>query len=161
MATRSAAQSSVDVVDGGRTKPSQYDKDINHANRTSRRTRRNRRYASDWAGETRRDQMKMTVFGATGGIGGHVVRQTLAAGHKVTAVVRDPARFDVSHPALEIATTTGLSGARRGALLARANEDHRPAMVNMSFCQQSRCPATAGSRASPFTRPKLRVNTGR
>ena len=24
--------------------------------------------------ETRRDQMKMTVFGATGGIGGHVVR---------------------------------------------------------------------------------------
>jgi uncharacterized protein YbjT (DUF2867 family) len=53
--------------------------------------------------------MKLTVFGATGGIGGHVVRQALDAGHKVTAVVRDPARFDVSHPALEVATVPGLT----------------------------------------------------
>lgn len=53
--------------------------------------------------------MKMTVFGATGGIGGHVVRQALDAGHKVTAVVRDPARFGVSHPALEVATVPGLT----------------------------------------------------
>jgi uncharacterized protein YbjT (DUF2867 family) len=53
--------------------------------------------------------MKMTVFGATGGIGGHVVRQALDAGHEVTAVVRDPARFDVSHPALEVATMPGLT----------------------------------------------------
>ena len=51
----------------------------------------------------------MTVFGATGGIGGHVVRQALAAGHQVTAVVRDPARFDVNHPALEVATVPGLT----------------------------------------------------
>ena len=41
--------------------------------------------------ETRRDRMKLTVFGATGGIGGQVVRQALAAGHEVTAVVRDRA----------------------------------------------------------------------
>jgi uncharacterized protein YbjT (DUF2867 family) len=53
--------------------------------------------------------MKMTVFGATGGIGGQVVRQALDAGHKVTAVVRDPARFEVSHPALEVATVPGLT----------------------------------------------------
>jgi len=53
--------------------------------------------------------MKMTVFGATGGIGGQVVRQALEAGHKVTAVVRDPARFEVSHPALEVATVPGLT----------------------------------------------------
>jgi uncharacterized protein YbjT (DUF2867 family) len=53
--------------------------------------------------------MKITVFGATGGIGGHVVRQALAAGHNVTAVVRDPARFDFSHPALEVATVPGLT----------------------------------------------------
>jgi len=53
--------------------------------------------------------MKITVFGATGGIGGHVVRQALDAGHKVTAVVRDPARFEVSHPALEVATVPGLT----------------------------------------------------
>src|SRR5256714_14556887 len=53
--------------------------------------------------------MKLTVFGATGGIGGHVVRQALDAGHKVTAVVRDPARFGVSPPALEVVTVPGLT----------------------------------------------------
>ena len=53
--------------------------------------------------------MKMTVFGATGGIGGQVVRQALDAGQKVTAVVRDPARFPLSHPALEVATVPGLT----------------------------------------------------
>ena len=53
--------------------------------------------------------MKVTVFGATGRIGEQVVRQGLDAGHKVTAVVRDPTRFDVSHPALEVATVPGLT----------------------------------------------------
>ena len=59
--------------------------------------------------EAERHRMTMTVFGATGGIGGHLVRQALDAGHKVTAVVRDRARFDVSHPALEGATVHGLT----------------------------------------------------
>ncbi|MEU1894591.1 NAD(P)-dependent oxidoreductase [Streptomyces pristinaespiralis] len=46
--------------------------------------------------------MKLTVFGATGGIGGQIVRQALAAGHHVTAVVRDPARFTVTGQRLEV-----------------------------------------------------------
>jgi putative NADH-flavin reductase len=47
--------------------------------------------------------MKITVFGATGGIGVHVVRQALAAGQQVTAVVRDPARLDVpAHERLDV-----------------------------------------------------------
>lgn len=54
-------------------------------------------------------QMKLMVFGATGGIGGHVVRQALDVGHTVTAVVRDPARFTVHHPALEVATVPDLT----------------------------------------------------
>ncbi|MFE9694956.1 NAD(P)-dependent oxidoreductase [Micromonospora sp. NPDC005806] len=37
--------------------------------------------------------MKLTIFGASGGIGRHLVDQALAAGHDVTAVVRDPARL--------------------------------------------------------------------
>lgn len=39
--------------------------------------------------------MRITIFGATGGIGREVVSQALAAGHHVTAVVRDPARLSV------------------------------------------------------------------
>ncbi|HET6921030.1 MAG TPA: NAD(P)H-binding protein [Jiangellaceae bacterium] len=53
--------------------------------------------------------MKLTVFGATGRIGGHVVRQALDAGYEVTAVVRDPAKFAVCHPALMVATVADLT----------------------------------------------------
>lgn len=39
--------------------------------------------------------MRLTIFGATGGVGTELVGQALARGHKVTAVVRDPARMRV------------------------------------------------------------------
>jgi putative NADH-flavin reductase len=39
--------------------------------------------------------MRLTVFGATGGIGTEVVRQALARNHEATAVVRDPAKLAV------------------------------------------------------------------
>lgn len=39
--------------------------------------------------------MKLTIFGATGGTGSRLVEQALAAGHEVTAVVRDPARLSI------------------------------------------------------------------
>ncbi|RSN15491.1 hypothetical protein DMB42_01190 [Nonomuraea sp. WAC 01424] len=38
--------------------------------------------------------MKLTVFGASGGVGRQLLDQALAAGHDITAVVRDPARLD-------------------------------------------------------------------
>jgi uncharacterized protein YbjT (DUF2867 family) len=54
--------------------------------------------------------MKLTVFGATGGIGRHVVTQALDAGHTVTAVVRDAARLTVpDHPELQVVTVPGLT----------------------------------------------------
>ena len=37
--------------------------------------------------------MQIAVFGATGGTGQQVVQQVLAAGHSVTALVRDPSRL--------------------------------------------------------------------
>ncbi|WP_418958283.1 NAD(P)-dependent oxidoreductase [Streptomyces tritici] len=47
--------------------------------------------------------MRITVFGATGGTGEHLVRLALEAGHHVTAVVRDPARVrQAGHPALDV-----------------------------------------------------------
>ncbi|MEU8752361.1 NAD(P)-dependent oxidoreductase [Streptomyces chartreusis] len=46
--------------------------------------------------------MKLTVFGATGGTGKEIVRQALDAGHEVTAVVRDPARFPVTGDRLQV-----------------------------------------------------------
>ncbi|MFC1429435.1 NAD(P)-dependent oxidoreductase [Streptacidiphilus sp. N1-3] len=48
--------------------------------------------------------MKLTVLGATGGIGGQIVRQALAAGHDVTAVVREKSRLALEHPALRVVT---------------------------------------------------------
>lgn len=55
--------------------------------------------------------MKITVFGATGGIGGQVVRQALAAGHKVTAVVRASSSYEVEDPSLEVLRVPGLTAA--------------------------------------------------
>lgn len=54
--------------------------------------------------------MRITVFGATGGVGREVVVQALAAGHEVTAVVRDAARLGVpAHERLEVAVVPDLT----------------------------------------------------
>jgi uncharacterized protein YbjT (DUF2867 family) len=53
--------------------------------------------------------MKLTVFGASGGIGGLAVRQALDAGHKVTAVVRESSGFDLEHPGLAVVRVPGLT----------------------------------------------------
>lgn len=46
--------------------------------------------------------MKIVVFGATGGTGTEIVRQALAAGHQVTAFVRDPAKLNLQHDNLSL-----------------------------------------------------------
>jgi putative NADH-flavin reductase len=49
--------------------------------------------------------MKLTIFGATGATGTSLTRLAVAAGHEVTAVVRDAARLTVpAHPRLRIVT---------------------------------------------------------
>jgi uncharacterized protein YbjT (DUF2867 family) len=53
--------------------------------------------------------VKLTVFGASGGIGGLIVRQALDAGHDVTAVVRTGATFDLRHAGLEVVRVPGLT----------------------------------------------------
>ena len=44
--------------------------------------------------------MKIAVFGANGMIGLRVAQEALRRGHKVTAIVRDPARIQFRHPQL-------------------------------------------------------------
>ncbi|MDQ3790025.1 MAG: NAD(P)H-binding protein, partial [Actinomycetota bacterium] len=46
--------------------------------------------------------MRVTVFGATGGTGKQVVDQALAAGHKVTAVARNPEAVDGERDGLTV-----------------------------------------------------------
>jgi len=48
--------------------------------------------------------MRLTVFGATGGVGREVVAQPLDAGHHVTAYLRNPAKLTVTHPNLTVIT---------------------------------------------------------
>lgn len=49
--------------------------------------------------------MELTILGASGGVGTCLTHQALAAGHAVTAVVRDPARLVAGpHPKLTVVT---------------------------------------------------------
>jgi putative NADH-flavin reductase len=52
--------------------------------------------------------MKLTIVAATGGIGRHLLEQALAAGHEITAVVRNPSRL--STPARVVTADLAVSG---------------------------------------------------
>src|SRR5260370_1088646 len=57
------------------------------------------------SGTRKANTMKLTILGATGATGTCLTSQALAAGHDVTAVVRDPARLAVpAHPRLRTVT---------------------------------------------------------
>lgn len=55
--------------------------------------------------------MRLTVLGATGRVGRHIVTHALADGHEVTAAVRDPARLPERHPKLVVLRTNALEAA--------------------------------------------------
>jgi uncharacterized protein YbjT (DUF2867 family) len=48
--------------------------------------------------------MRVTVFGASGGIGHLVIQQLLDDGHQVTALVRTPAELALTHAHLTVVT---------------------------------------------------------
>jgi putative NADH-flavin reductase len=65
-------------------------------------------------------QMKLTIFAATGGVGREILKQALAAGHDITVVVRNPGKL--SGEAVRIITAdmaapdpAALQGAMQGA----------------------------------------------
>ena len=56
--------------------------------------------------------MRLTIFGATGGTGTCLAQQALAAGHEVTAVVRDQARLTVRPSTPAVSTPAAGDGLR-------------------------------------------------
>ena len=46
--------------------------------------------------------MNLAIFGATGGTGKELVQQALEAGHRVTALVRNPAKLGLQHERLTV-----------------------------------------------------------
>jgi putative NADH-flavin reductase len=49
--------------------------------------------------------MKLTILGASGATGTCLTEQALAAGHEITAIVRDPARLSIpAHPQMRVVT---------------------------------------------------------
>ncbi|ARQ69532.1 NAD(P)-dependent oxidoreductase [Streptomyces marincola] len=81
--------------------------------------------------------MRLAVLGATGGTGRHLVRQALAAGHEVVAVVRDPARLAGERPEPDVARVADQTDAEalakvfagRDAVLSALGTNNRGAGV--------------------------------
>lgn len=61
--------------------------------------------------------MKLTIFGAAGGIGAEVVRQALDAGYEVTAVARHPEQIALRHERLEVVCGDALDPASVEAVI--------------------------------------------
>jgi putative NADH-flavin reductase len=95
--------------------------------------------------------MRITVFGATGGIGHEVVRQALDAGHEITAVVRDPARLRVApHERLRVVTVTDVTDAAAVT----------PAIANADAVISTLGPANLKqAKTAPIAEPALRAIT--
>lgn len=60
--------------------------------------------------------MKITIFAATGGIGRQALNQAVAAGHDVTAVVRNPAALGDAVSRIRVVTVADLRTANPAAL---------------------------------------------
>ncbi|MEP7290132.1 MAG: SDR family oxidoreductase [Chloroflexota bacterium] len=83
--------------------------------------------------------MKLIVFGATGGIGAHVVAQALAAGHDVTAVARRPSAVTLRHERLSV-----IEGDVLNAVSIRASVVGQDAVVS-ALGVRDRAPTTVYS----------------
>jgi putative NADH-flavin reductase len=65
--------------------------------------------------------MRLTIFGASGQTGRHLLTQALDAGHNVTAVVRDPTRLPLRHQRLQVLAADPLDPAAIAPAVAGAD----------------------------------------
>ncbi|MFG2486681.1 MULTISPECIES: NAD(P)-dependent oxidoreductase [Streptomyces] len=95
--------------------------------------------------------MKITVFGASGGVGREVVRQALDAGHEVTAVVRDPARLPVpAHERLRVVTVADVTDPE-AVLSVIDGQDAVVSALGATSNKQARTTPVAGPALSAIT----------
>jgi putative NADH-flavin reductase len=83
--------------------------------------------------------MIITVFGANGRTGRHVVEEALEAGHTVQAVVRDPSSLDLRHERLTVA---------RGDVLDASTIEVRGDVVVSAVGPRSRKAGTVASQGT-------------
>ncbi|MDP9796047.1 putative NADH-flavin reductase [Catenuloplanes nepalensis] len=81
--------------------------------------------------------MKLTVLGATGGTGVQVLRRAAAAGHDVTAVVRDPSRLPSDLSGLTVVTANAMDPDAIGDAISG-----RDAVVSAMGPREGRAPTT-------------------
>jgi putative NADH-flavin reductase len=75
-------------------------------------------YDNGLSPEPARRALNILVIGATRHTGNQVMRQSLNAGHTVTALARDPARIDVQHEQLRVVRGDVLDPATLGQAMA-------------------------------------------
>jgi len=64
------------------------------------------------------EALDIVVYGATGEVGTHVVREALDRGHRVTAVSRDPSQVEMQHANLAVVSGNLLDAASVAATIA-------------------------------------------
>jgi putative NADH-flavin reductase len=93
------------------------------------------------------DQMNLTIFAATGGIGRQILEQAIDAGHDVTAVVRNPQKLPAELPR-QVRVVTADLAAPDPAMLKSAVEGADAVLSGLGATSNSEAGvATEGTRA--------------
>lgn len=89
--------------------------------------------------------MNIIIFGPTGSTGRLLVEQALAAGHSVTAFVRDPARLRTTHPQLRLAVGDVMDAAS----VAAAMPGHNAVLCALGALPNAKIDASRAQRSVP------------
>ncbi|MDG4797589.1 NAD(P)H-binding protein [Micromonospora sp. WMMD1082] len=97
--------------------------------------------------------MHLAILGATGRTGRHLVDQAIVAGHRVTAVVRDPNRFDQNQSGLAVRPLSTLTAEALAPLLTGTD-----AVLSTIGTRDSRKPTTVTADTATATVAAMRAS---